>query len=357
MSSSDTARIGVVGLGGMGTHHSNCFRDLGHEIVAGADITDNARRSFAEEFTVDTYQDYETMYDTEPIDGVVVTTPHAFHAPPAIAALERDINVLVEKPLAHNVEAAEAVFTAERNSTAFGMVGFCRRFSTGDTLFKALQEEGRFGDLRHAEIYNVRQRGIPELGSWFTQEELAGGGAVVDAGVHGIDRALHLLDFPDVLEVSAVTRSDFGTRGEDYVDPDGWGITDPDSFTVEDSASVFIRCTENKTISLEIAWATNRVEPTHQHIVWGTKAGATLSGDGLTLISADDTGIDHRIKADLRGEREYTHHKAQAKLFAESIHENKSPDMNTIEQGVAVQRVVGGIYRSDDKNRAVRIES
>jgi len=356
MSTTESERIGVVGLGGRGHAHAEVLHEFGLDIVAGADISTDARESFAAEYDATTYENHESMYDTESIDGVVITTPNVFHAPAAIAALERDIDALLEKPLAESLDSAQEILEAERDSDAVGMVGFTARFHTGVTLFKALDAEGRFGDLRHVETSWCRTRGIPGLGTWFTQEELAGGGAVIDIGVHIIDRALYLLDFPEVEEVSAVTRSDFGTRGEEYVNfwndepvPDG-------TFDVEDSASVFIRCADDKSISVEVAWASNRVSPDDETLVWGTEAGAAVSNESLRTISVEDTGVDHVAETDHMGKDELTSTRAVDDVFAESIRNSPVPEMPTIEQGVRVQQVLDGIYRSSEANRAVRVE-
>src|SRR5699024_10062143 len=126
-------------------------------------------------------------------------------------------------------------------------------------------------------------------GSWFTQKETAGGGALIDIGAHAIDLALYILGFPQVTEVSGVTRSVFGSR-PDYTYLEAWGEAGDGTFDVDDSASAFIRCANGTSISLEVAWAANR-QPNNEFVIQGDNAGARLDliDSDLTLFESSET--------------------------------------------------------------------
>jgi predicted dehydrogenase len=360
MSGDSTARIGIVGLGGMGKNHASGVEDAGHELVGGADVVEEVREEFEATFGVPTYESHETLLETGALDGIVVTTPNAFHADVAVAALERDVNVLVEKPLADTLANAERVAEAEADSEAFGIVGFNSRFSAGADLFTAYREDGIFGDLNHVEGRFVRRRGIPRVGSWFTNRELSGGGSLIDIGVHLIDFCLYLTDFPEVEEVSAVTRSEFGAR-EDYADPEGfaghWEDADADTFDVDDSASFFVRTADGPTFSMEVAWACNR-DPVREVVVRGTDAGATMrmGGESMTVYSCDTRGTDHYVDREVTGERAVSSHAAEDALFADAAAAGEPPGTNTIEEGMTVQRVIDAVYRSSEAGEAITLE-
>src|SRR6056297_1694647 len=200
-------RLGVVGLGFMGQTHATNAEELGHEVVAGADLVPETREEFARTYDAATYEAFDEMYAAEDLDAVAVATPNAYHEPAAVGALERGYDVLCEKPLAHTLESAERIAAAAADSEGFCAVNFHNPFSPATEMFKEYQAEGRFGDMNHVRANYVRSRGIPGVGSWFTDESLSGGGAVVDIGVHAIDYALYLLEYPEVEEVFAVTRS------------------------------------------------------------------------------------------------------------------------------------------------------
>jgi len=283
-------RVAVVGLGGMGTRHANALREVDGTVVAGADVHEATRDSFAERFDAEPFADHEAMLEETSPDAVIVATPNRYHEPVTTSALARDVHVLCEKPLAHSVESAERIVEADDESDAFCMVGFCHRFSAATRLFRAQYDAGTFGTVTHVEANFVRRRGIPNLGSWFTDQDLAGGGALMDLGVHTIDLALYLAGYPSVVEVTGHTTSTLGGDGG-YADPDGWAEHRGPSGTgldVEEAVSAYLRCDDGTTVSLEVAWAANR-RSTKRFRVDGTDAGAELELGGHTLdvVAAD----------------------------------------------------------------------
>lgn len=203
----DGIGIGIVGLGGMGNLHARSVQELGATIVAGADLVSEQRNQFADKFGARTYETHEELVTDGAVDAVIVTTPNRFHEPIAVTALEAGCHVLVEKPLAHTLESAERIAEAAAREDGICMVGFHNRHAASMAMFDEQHASGRFGELTHVEANYVRRRGVPGPGSWFTSPELAGGGALLDIGVHALDLALYALDFPEVVEVSGVTRT------------------------------------------------------------------------------------------------------------------------------------------------------
>lgn len=356
-SDTETVRLGVVGLGFMGRTHATNATELGHEVVAGADVVDETREEFARQYDATTYEEFEAMYDAEALDAVVVATPNVFHESAVTNALEFGYDVLCEKPLADDLESAERIAATARKADGFCTVNFHNRFATGAEVFKGYQRDGHFGEVTHVQANNVRSRGIPGVGSWFTNEELSGGGAVIDIGVHAIDLALYLMDFPVVEEVFAVTRTGFGTD-DDYVDPDDWyDSTEEAVFDVEDSVTAMIRCADGRTISLEVSWATNQTA-TKEFVVRGTDAGARLDlgGEELTMLDAGHQGTDHLVESTVtNASLNHTGWKGNDELFLDAVAQGQKPDRNTVEQALTVQRVIDAIYRSAEQGTSVSV--
>ncbi len=353
MESESRPTVAIVGLGGIGHHHAERLDEHSAELVGGIDISGDARREFSEKFNVPTYEQADELLSVA--DAILITTPNRFHEQYAVTALEAGLDVLLEKPLAHSLESAERIAAAADAAESFCMVGFNNRFASPVEVIKQYQRDGRFGELSHVEANYVRRRGIPGRGSWFTSKEVAGGGALIDIGVHAIDLALHFLDFPKITEVSGTTRSLFGTR-EDYAYVEMWGDDiGPQGFDVDDSTTAFIRTETGQTISLDVAWATNR--PTNdEFLIRGTEAGARFdrASHELTIYEAAAAGADHLTDASIQTRASDTHRDEQG-YFLKHVAAGTTPERNTVAEGLAVQRVIDAIYRSSDEGRAIHL--
>ncbi|SEV83342.1 Gfo/Idh/MocA family protein [Natrinema salifodinae] len=343
-------RTGIVGLGNIGRHHADRLVDLDVPLVGGMDVAPEARTRFADRYGVDVYENHHDLYDA--VDAVVITTPNKFHEEYAVDALERDLHVLLEKPVAHTLESAERITDAADDAAGTFRIGFNNRFLNAVRLVKNRIERGEFGEITHVEANYVRRRGVPSRGSWFTRREVSGGGALIDLGVHAIDLSMFLLGYPDVTEVSGVTRSEFGAR-EDYAYLEMWGPDNgPGAFDVDDSASAFVRCAGDRTISLEVAWATNR-PATHEFVVRGTEAAARfdlLEGD-LEVYTAGADGPDHMLDTTVETRENDTHADEQAAFF-DAIGSDRDA-VADIEDAMTVQRIIDGIYRSSETGGTV----
>lgn len=354
MSDPTDVHVGIVGLGNIGHHHAERLEDSEASVVGGLDVDAEARDRFAETFGVDTYEDAAALYDR--VDAVVVTTPNRFHEEYAVGALEAGRDVLLEKPLANTLDSAERIAAAARDADGLCMVGFHNRFEDPVEVATSYRESGRLGDVHHVDANYVRRRGVPGRGSWFTRRDVSGGGALVDIGVHAIDLSLYLLGYPDVEEVSGVTRSLHGDR-EDYTYLEMWGEDrGAEGFDVDDSATALVRCAGGRTIALDVAWASNR-PPEQRYHLEGSEAGAELdvAEQELTLYETSNAGADHMIDSDVevRGEDA---HAAELDYFVEHVASGEAPERNTVEQALTVQRVLDAIYRADESGRAVSLD-
>jgi predicted dehydrogenase len=186
-----------------------------------------------------------------------VAVPTFLHAPIAVAALERGIHVLSEKPIARNAAEGRAMVDAARKAGRVLDVAFNHRRRGDIQALKGVIDDGGLGRPYYAKASWLRRSGIPTLGSWFTNPELAGGGPLADIGVHALDYALHLLGEPKVVAVSAATHSELGPQGR------GGGkeysaLASSHAFDVEDFATAFLRLEGGGTLLIEASWATYR---------------------------------------------------------------------------------------------------
>lgn len=355
MNEKETIRLGIIGLGNIARLHCDRLQKAGHGdiIVAGLDVDPDARGRFAAQYDATVYERQADLYAE--VDAVLVTTPNKFHEEYVVGALDAGLDVFVEKPLAHTVESAERIADAAQDAEGFCMVGFHNRFRNPVQVLCDYRDDGTMGDLSHVEANYLRRRGVPGRGSWFTRKALAGGGALIDIGVHAIDLSLYMLDFPEVVEVSGQTRSTFGTRS-DYAYVTMWGEDHGSTgFDVDDSASAFIRCADGSTIALEVAWASNRPD-SQEYVVRGSGAGAKidLSDDEMELYQTVSSGVDHHRTTQIETAGEDAHG-IELEEFVDSVAAGEPPGTNTVDQALTVQRVLDAIYRSSEEGRAISL--
>lgn len=289
----ETLRVGVVGVGWAGRQHLRAYKDMdGVELVALAAMEEDLVRDLKAEYGIPhSFSRWEDLIELEGLDAISVAVPTFLHAPIAIAAFERGLHVLSEKPLARNGQEGLTMVEAARKAHRVLDVAFNHRRRGDIAQLKNLIDVGELGRPYYAKASWLRRSGIPMLGSWFTSPELAGGGPLADIGVHVLDYSLHLLGEPRVLSVSAATHSELGPRGlggnARYS-----AMQSSHKFEVEDFAAAFMRLEGGGTLILEAGWAAYRDEDDLlDFMVYGTDGGADLRALGTPSAPVGDLRI------------------------------------------------------------------
>ncbi|WP_415382994.1 Gfo/Idh/MocA family protein [Halosimplex sp. TS25] len=184
-----THRIAIAGIGAVATMHAESIADIdGAELVAGSCRTEERGREFADEYDCAWYPDTESMLDGEDVDVLSICTPSGAHLEPALAAAERGVDVLCEKPLEITTDRIdEMVAAADEAGIRLGGI-FNQRYNPVVRQLHEAAAEGRFDDLSVASAYVPwwRDDGYYD-GAWQGTQELDGGGALMNQSIHGID--------------------------------------------------------------------------------------------------------------------------------------------------------------------------
>ena len=360
-------RVGVVGLGWAGQQHLAAYHSHPDtEIFALAGLEDGPRAKLARKYGIEhAVADWKDLLKVDGLDAVSVCVPTFLHAPIAIAALKRGCHVLSEKPMALNGRDAGRMVRAARKADRVLDVAFNHRQRGDIQRLKALIDEGRLGRPYYAKAWWLRRTGIPTVGSWFTRRELAGGGPLVDIGVHVLDWSLFLLGDPKVVAVSASTYDLLATNGfgagssGGYKGKTGAGEGDAPHFDVEDLASVFMRLEGGGTLLVEASWAAHRRDGDQFGItMYGTDGGAEIIVDnyapkGDLEIFTDDGGEAVATRVPVKRGRA---HKAVIEQFVDKIH---AGDWRRYDGsgGAALARIVDACYLSAAEQREVRLDA
>lgn len=181
-------QVAVIGCGLIGSRRAReVYRHPLTRLSVVVDVRAESREALAKEFNCRSADDWKQVIDDPSIDAVIVSTPNGFLAEISIAALDSGKHVLVEKPPGRNlVETRLMAHTAQRAKRIL-KIGFNHRYHQAVKRAHQLLSTGSIG-----EIINMRavygHGGRPGYGKeWRGNPVLAGGGELVDQGVHIVD--------------------------------------------------------------------------------------------------------------------------------------------------------------------------
>lgn len=355
MSISSPIRIGVIGAGTIGKIHMKHFGELpGVEIAAVQDVTSALAQNAASEHGVGrVYDKADELFSDEKIDAVVIGVPNKWHAELAIAALRAGKHVLLEKPMALNVEDAREIVRVQKETGRVLMVGHQMRWGWWARQAKERVEAGDLGEILYAKCGWLRRKGIPGWGTWFTQKAVAGGGPLIDVGVHLLDLTLWLMGDPRPVSVFGSTYAAFGPEKRGI---GTWATPDFEKgiFDVEDLATALVKFDNGATLSLEVSWAVNKDTDSQPFVhLLGKQGGISVQhGRHKFLSEVEDkpTEEDFVKPADDEGERTRL-----AKHFVECVREGREPISPAL-SGLKNNMILDAIYRSSETGREVLLD-
>ena len=185
-------RLGFLGAGWIGRNRMAGIAEAGiADMIAVADSVPEAAADAAA--AVGARQALTSIDDllALELDGIAIATPSALHAGQSISALAQRVAVFCQKPLGRNTAEVDAVVAAARASDRLLAVDFSYRFTDGLQKIYSLVNEGALGTIYAADLTFHNAYGPDK--PWFYNRELAGGGCVVDLGVHLVDLALWIM--------------------------------------------------------------------------------------------------------------------------------------------------------------------
>jgi|TARA_Y100000031_G_scaffold141685_2_gene170447 predicted dehydrogenase len=344
--------MGIVGAGSIGELTAiDLSRHPNVDLVAVADA--NEKRCLQLAARLDVPHAFATAGDlfAAELDAVYIAVPNAMHATLAKQALNTGLHVMLEKPFALNLEEARSVAdTASRTGNTL-IVGMNQRFERNVQRARALVAEGALGEVYHAKAFWRRRSGIPRIGSWFTDRASAGGGALLDIGVHMLDACLFVLDNFRPLSVSGATYTRLGNRG---IGDGTWGSSEREHrhFDVDDFTTALIRLEGGVTLSLDASWALHQQDANDQEILlYGDEAGASVYAHRHYRFGAQ--GEYHIIEGAREGAIAYAHCN-RAQHFVNVLLGEEQPAV-TVEQALTVQSILDAIYVSAQTCQEVRL--
>ena len=190
-------KIAIVGYGNIGKTHYSILKKLGFNVSAVCDINFDRIKDLG----VNKYTDYNEMLEREKPNAVHICTPHYLHAQMVIDALNKNVNVLCEKPLCINEDDIEKILEAEKNSNA--VLGVCHqnRYNLENLFAKQYLQDKElvsgYGEMiwcRDADYYRADE--------WRGKWETEGGGVLINQALHTLDLLIWFFGQPTEIDAT-----------------------------------------------------------------------------------------------------------------------------------------------------------
>jgi len=358
-------KVGIIGTGWIAESHIESYLKMEDvEIVAAADLIPGKAEAFMESYGVKGvrfYPSHKEMLDNEELDAVSICTYNTAHAEPTIYALEKGVNVLLEKPFTVTLDEAVAVCKAEKKSGKLLSIGFQPRCDVNMQMIKKIVESGVLGKVYYIQTGGGRRRGIPN--STFIEKATGGIGALGDIGCYSLDMVLNAIGYPKPLTVSGYKSDFFGTNPETQrADRFHTAEENAKRFSVDDFAAGFIRLEGDVILDFRIAWAMHLDTP-GDTIIMGTKGGLRIPSTecwngtvgGEMTIYHDIAGVHMEEKVPILKDDGKGLFYKKVRSFLDAI-VNGEPAPVPTSQILYNQAIIDGICRSAELGHEIEIE-
>ncbi|PSQ01199.1 oxidoreductase [Halobacteriales archaeon QS_4_69_31] len=384
----DTLDVGMLGYRFMGKAHSNALARLpmffpdapaaNRDVLVGRDeaaLDDAAGRLGFDRISTD----WEAVVDD--VDVFYNLGPNHVHAAPSIAALEAGTPVFCEKPLARTLDEAQRMADAAADAGVPAGIAFNYRFIPAIRYARNLIADGVLGEVRHVRGRYLQDWLVdPEAPwSWRNDAELAGSGALGDLGAHTVD-LLHFLvgdadGAGDIERVSGHLRTFVDERpvpgGDDgALDAESGDATEYRAVTVDDAYSAQVEFAEGAVGTLEASRFATGHKNAHTVEIEGSTGALKFDLERLNeleLLREDSRGFETVLVTDpedpyvdhwwppghvVGWEHTFVHENYE---FLGAVADGGSHEPSFAD-GLAVQRVLDAIERSDETGAWVEVE-
>lgn len=267
-------RIGIAGAGGIAQRNAREAAASGAARIVGVfDVNHKAARDLARALRAPFFATYQDLLASRDVEAVLLSTPHHLHRPMTIEAAAQRKHVLVEKPVANNLEEARQMHQACREAGVQLTVNYSFRYLSKVQKAKQLIDDGALGDIVGIQIINHQfkdagywsgaRSNSPD--NWRASRSKCGGGYLIMNVCHVIDYIYFLTD----LKATRIY-SEYATLGSPA--------------EVEDIVSVSGRMSNGSVCSITASSIMRGADQAEERI-WGTNGSVILSGDGLSFYS------------------------------------------------------------------------
>ena len=299
-------------------------------------------------------KDYHDVLADPEVVALSVCTPNYMHAQISIDAMRAGKDVLCEKPAARTYTEALEMQKVQHETGKTLNIGVVNRFNDSVRHIKKYIDDGKLGEVYHVYVSFRAQRSIPGLGGAFTTKAIAGGGSLIDWGVHYLDIVMYCTGDPEPKTVTGEAFSKLGVDMANYVYTGMWAEDTKDlngTYDVDDSVTALVR-TAGPVITINGAWAENMGNEDASFIEFmGDKGGIHLTYGGDFVFYTTDG--DQLIKT-MPKFRTTPAFENEINAFIDSVKTGKKQPSH-IDSAIITSRMMQAIYDSSEKHEEIKL--
>lgn len=352
----EPVKVGIIGCGTIANsaHIPSYMANKDAEIKYFCDIIPERAEAAVKKYGCGiAVTDYHDVLNDPEIETVSVCTPNLMHSIITVDALKAGKHVLCEKPAARIYSEALEMQKAQHETGKTLNIGVVNRFNDAVNKIKQIIDAGELGEIYHVYVSFRAHRSIPGLGGAFTTKAIAGGGALIDWGVHYLDIVMYCTGDPQPKTVSGEAFCKLGKDMENYTYTGMWAGP-PDysgTYDVDDSIAAIVR-TDGPVVTVHGAWAQNIGEKECYIDFMGDKAGIRLQyGGGFTKYGTEN-GMLTKTEYDFTNTNMFQN---EIDAFVRCVRSGEKLPSH-IDVNIKTSRIMQGIYDSAEAHREVVFE-
>ena len=322
-------KIGIAGYGYVGKKRRHILNNIsGIKIVA---ISDNDPKKKISDKKIKFFYNYKKLFN-ENLDILFISLPNKYAADATTIAIKKNIHVFCEKPPARNIYELKNVFRVFQNKKNEIKLkyAFNHRYHDSVLLAKKIIDSKKYGKLINLKGLYGKSKIIPFTGGWRSKKSMAGGGILLDQGIHLLDLAVFFCgDFREI---------------KSFISNDYW------QHQVEDNAYIIMR-SNKKVVAMIHSTATQWQHQFRMEIILekaqinltGILSGSKTYGEEKIEIQPKLPTVRKKIiefKKDLSWEKE-------VKEYIDCVKSNKKISNGTIYESLKIMRMIDDIYKAD----------
>ena len=330
-------RVGIAGYGVVGkTRHKSLELNTSYKVTAISESSVEARKSIPK--GIDVFNDYKSLIADAKIDIVFISLPNQFAAEASYLSLQKGLHVFCEKPPARTHAELLAVKEQSLKSPNLKlMYGFNHRFHLSVEEAKSIIDSNSLGRIINMKgVYGKSQMISFNQTDWRTSREAAGGGILLDQGIHMLDLIRYL-------------SGESFTQVFSFIDNAFW------NFDVEDNAYVLMKSPKGVVAQLHSSATQWRhvfnLEITLEKgslILEGLLTGSKSYGDEVLIVISSDPLIDKGTPRELTSKyNEDVSWDNEIKYFSNSLENNTSIERGNIDDALETMLLIETIYQAD----------